>query len=162
MSKARSARTHARHFSPQAKGLIGAMLIAGALGVGAIKTTQAADMIVYKSPTCGCCGGWIDHVREAGFSVKENNTFDLQPIKAEHGVAARYQSCHTAVIGDYVVEGHVPADIISRLVAESPDIRGLALPGMPMGSPGMEGPYSERYEVLAINHDGSTYVFERR
>jgi hypothetical protein len=138
-------------------------IVAGALGIMAIKSTQAADMVVYKSPTCGCCNDWIDHMKEAGFKVEPKNRQNMSPIKAELGVAGNLQSCHTATIGGYVVEGHVPADLVRRMLDEQPDIRGIAVPGMPMGSPGMEGgPYTERYDVVAIGTDGRTSIYDRR
>jgi len=122
----------------------------------------AADIVVYKSPTCGCCTKWVEHLEGAGFSVDVENHRDLSPIKAEHGVPRRMQSCHTAKVGDYTVEGHVPADVIQRMLDEKPDIKGLAVPGMPMGSPGMEGPRKDDYDVLAIGNDGRTTVYARR
>lgn len=136
--------------------------LATALGVMAIQSTRAADLVVYKSPTCGCCDKWVEHMQDAGFSVEPRDRVDLDPVKAEHGIARHLQSCHTAVIDGYVVEGHVPADLVRRMLDERPDIRGLAVPGMPMGSPGMEGPYTERYDVLAIGSDGRTQVYDRR
>ena len=128
----------------------------------ATKGTQAADVVVYKSPTCGCCGKWVEYMKEAGFTVDVENRRDLNPIKAEYGVPRKLQSCHTAKVGGYLVEGHVPADVIRRMLKEKPDIKGLAVPGMPMGSPGMEGPHKDNYNVLAIGRDGSTEVYERR
>ncbi|MBW3534086.1 MAG: DUF411 domain-containing protein [Gemmatimonadetes bacterium] len=116
---------------------------------------------VWKSPTCGCCGGWVDHMREAGFEVEVVDTQDLRPIKAEHGVTDDLASCHTAVVDGYVVEGHVPAADIRRLLAERPDIAGIAAPGMPTGSPGMEVPGrpADAYDVVAFTRDGGRTVF---
>ncbi|MEN8175496.1 MAG: DUF411 domain-containing protein [Pseudomonadota bacterium] len=118
--------------------------------------------MVYKSPSCGCCGKWVDHLKAAGFKVDVENRRDLKPIKTEYGVPRHLQSCHTAKVGDYVVEGHVPADLITRMLEEQPDIKGLAVPGMPMGSPGMEGPRRDNYSILAMQHDGSTSVYAQR
>lgn len=132
------------------------------LGLLATQPSVAADIVVYKSPTCGCCGKWVKHMEDAGFSVDVENRRDLAPIKHELGIPGRMQSCHTAKVGDYVVEGHVPADLVKRMLDEKPDIKGLAVPGMPMGSPGMEGPRADPYDVLAIGNDGRTSVYARR
>jgi hypothetical protein len=114
---------------------------------------NAAEIItVYKSPTCGCCSDWIAHLKEAGFTVEAVDRDDLAAIKAQHQVPARLQSCHTALVDGYVIEGHVPAREIHRLLTERPPITGLAVPGMPIGSPGMEidGFTPEPYDVLAF------------
>jgi hypothetical protein len=117
-------------------------------------------VVVYKSPTCGCCEKWIGHMQGAGFAVEMHNLDDLGAIKAEAGVPAGLESCHTAKVGDYFVEGHVPAEDVKRLLAERPDARGLAVPGMPQGSPGMEqGAVPEPYDVLLVAKDGSTSVY---
>ena len=139
--------------------------LAAVLGVLALLLTQqtvAADIVVYKSPTCGCCGKWVEHMEKAGFSVEVENMNDVAPIKRELGVPGRMQSCHTAKVGDYFVEGHVPADLVKRLLADRPDIKGLAVPGMPMGSPGMEGPRKDPYDVIAIGKDGRARVYAHR
>ncbi len=128
----------------------------------AAQQTVAADIVVYKSPTCGCCGKWVEHMEKAGFSVDVENMRDVAPIKRELGIPGRMQSCHTAKVGDYFVEGHVPADLVKRLLADKPDIKGLAVPGMPMGSPGMEGPRKDPYDVIAIGKDGGYRVYARR
>lgn len=119
---------------------------------------------VIKDPNCGCCKDWIGHVRDAGFPVSFE---DLDPgaladLKASLGLQPTQVSCHTARVEDYVLEGHVPAEDIKRLLTDRPDAIGLAVPGMPMGSPGM-GPDTEReaYEVLLVARDGSTRVFTR-
>ena len=142
----------------------GSSLVAVISVFGLLATQQsvAADIVVYKSPTCGCCGKWVQHMEDAGFSVDVENRRDLTPIKAELGVPGRMQSCHTAKVGDYIVEGHVPADGVKRMLDEKPDIKGLAVPGMPMGSPGMEGPRKDPYNVIAIGNDGRLEVFARR
>ena len=118
-------------------------------------------MTVYKSPTCGCCTAWVDHVKQAGFRVTVVDTSNLEPIKARYGILPGHGSCHTATVGGYVIEGHVPAADIRRLLAERPQITGLAVPGMPVGSPGMEGPNPQRYEVLAFTRGGGSSVFAR-
>jgi hypothetical protein len=115
---------------------------------------------VYKSPTCGCCTDWVDHLKENGFEVQVTETNNLNPIKIDAGLTPSLASCHTAFIGDYVIEGHVPANDIRRLIADAPDAKGLAVPGMPAGSPGMEmGDRKDRYQVLLFNTSGQTRVF---
>lgn len=121
---------------------------------------------VYKSASCGCCANWVEHMREAGFEVEARDVPDaeLPTIKVEHGVAPGHQSCHTAVVGDYVVEGHVPADLVRRMLEEQPDIAGLAVPNMPVGSPGMEVPdgTTQAYDVIAFTDDGEQHVYASR
>jgi hypothetical protein len=112
-------------------------------------------MRVHKDPNCGCCGGWIDHLRAAGFAVTAIDTDRMSAVKARLGVPAELASCHTAELGDYVIEGHVPAAAIDRLLAERPRAKGLAAPGMPIGSPGMEGGEPEIYDVMLFGPDGS-------
>lgn len=117
-------------------------------------------LLVYRSPTCGCCESWAGHMQGAGFPVEVRDMEDIAPIKAEAGMPAGMESCHTARVGDYFVEGHVPAEDVKRLLAEKPDARGLAVPGMPQGSPGMEqGAVPEPYDVLLVAKDGSTSVY---
>jgi hypothetical protein len=133
--------------------------------VAAVNHTHTAEkptMVVYKSPTCGCCTAWVDHVEANGFRVEVRDTVDVTPVKARHGLPANLASCHTALVDGYVVEGHVPADLIVRMLRDRPDVAGIAVPGMPMGSPGMEGPYKDRYEVLTFKQDGSTAVYATR
>lgn len=118
----------------------------------------------YKTPTCPCCGAWVERMVEAGFVLKELIVLeDLAPIRARYGVPDRYASCHTGVIGNYALEGHVPPADVRRLLAEKPAAAGLSVPGMPMGSPGMEGDGSmkEAFETLLILKDGSARVFAR-
>jgi hypothetical protein len=122
-----------------------------------------ADMVVYKSPACGCCDLWVDHAQEHGFSVATVDLVeydDLVAKKRKHGIDMDLGSCHTTLVGGYVVEGHVPAHVIQRLLEEQPRIRGLAVPGMPIGSPGMEGPNARPYHVIAIGRDGSRTIYE--
>lgn len=128
----------------------------------AAQTTVAADIVVYKSPTCGCCGKWVEHMEKAGISVDVENMSNVAPIKRELGIPRRMQSCHTAKVGDYFVEGHVPAGLVKHLLDDKPDIKGLTVPGMPMGSPGMEGPRKDPYDVIAIGKDGGYRVYARR
>jgi hypothetical protein len=118
------------------------------------------DIHVYKSPTCGCCTDWVDHLKENGFKVEVTETNNLNPIKIDAGLTPSLASCHTAFVGDYVIEGHVPANDIHRLIAEAPKAKGLSVPGMPAGSPGMEvGDRKDRYQVLMFNDSGQTKVF---
>ena len=119
--------------------------------------------LVHKSPTCGCCGLWVDHLKEAGFQVEVRNSEDVMPVKQRLGVPYGKGSCHTAEIAGYFIEGHVPAEDIKRLLAEKPDAKGLVLPGMPMGSPGMEGPEgtARPYTVELVARDGTTSPFSQ-
>lgn len=141
---------------------------AGAGEPGAATRVAARDLPVvtmYKNPTCACCGEWVEHMRAAGFRVDVKEArFNLMQIKAQHGVSPNLASCHTALVGDYVLEGHVPADVVEQLVKERPQIRGLAVPGMPAGVPGMPdpGPNRDPYEILAIQQDGSTELHATR
>ena len=115
-------------------------------------------VVVHKDPNCGCCNGWIEHMRQAGFPVEARNENDMGPVKAGAGVPPGKGSCHTAMVDGYFIEGHVPAADIKRLLAERPDAKGLVLPGMPMGSPGMEMPdgRTQPYTVELVANDGST------
>jgi hypothetical protein len=122
---------------------------------------QPTIVDVYKSPTCGCCSKWVEHLRGHGFTVRTIDTEELAAFKASHRVPRQAQSCHTAVVAGYVVEGHVPAADVQRLLKERPAIAGLAVAGMPIGSPGMEvqGARAQSYDVLAFDKDGRTRVF---
>jgi hypothetical protein len=127
------------------------------------RAANAADtVVVYKTPTCGCCNDWVDHVEEHGFTVVTHDLDDLTLIKQQLGVPAGRISCHTAVVRGYTVEGHVPADLIQRMLAEKPRFRGLTVPGMPVGSPGMEGPWKQDYDVLSFDERGNVEVYARR
>jgi hypothetical protein len=121
----------------------------------------AAEITVYKSPYCGCCRAWVKHMKDHGHDMKTIEMEDLTAIKKMTGVAEPLQSCHTAVVDGYVIEGHVPAVDVARLLREKPKAKGLAVPGMPVGSPGMEGPQPEAYEVLLFQSDGSATVYAR-
>jgi hypothetical protein len=116
-------------------------------------------VLVYKTSTCGCCEGWVEHLRAAGFKVDARDVTDLMSVKTDAGVPTSMTSCHTGIVDGYVVEGHVPAEQLKRLLAERPDIAGIAVPGMRIGSPGMEGPGATPYEVLSFDGDGNTEVF---
>jgi hypothetical protein len=115
---------------------------------------------VYRSPSCGCCGGWVDHLRAGGFDVAVEMLDDVSPVAERLGVPERLRSCHTGEAGGYFVEGHVPAADIERLLRERPDARGIAVPGMPIGSPGMEmGNRRDSYHTLLVDRGGGISVF---
>ena len=116
---------------------------------------------VVKTPTCGCCNRWIAHLRRAGFQVRVTETEDVAPTARRLGVPDDLRSCHTASVGGYAIEGHVPAADIQRLLRERPAAAGIAVPGMPAGSPGMEGGGSEPYQVILFNRRGQRRVFAR-
>lgn len=139
--------------------VLGVLLSGGAFMMASHATADPTPTMiqVYKTPTCGCCTLWIDHLRASGFEVKATDLPDLSTLKAMNGVPNELSSCHTATIDGYVIEGHVPASDITRLLAERPKIAGLAVPGMPMGSPGMEHPDPRRheaYDVIAFGGQG--------
>ena len=131
-------------------------------------TTEAAPVpaaeqvlplvVVHKSPSCGCCGLWVDHMRQAGFQVEVRDEDNVNPVKERVGVPYGKGACHTAEVAGYFIEGHVPATDVKRLLVEKPDAKGLVLPGMPMGSPGMEMPdgHAEPYTVELVRRDGTT------
>jgi hypothetical protein len=123
----------------------------------------SSELAVYKSPTCGCCGAWVEHMTAAGFQAQITEVSDPGAVRGTHGVPASVASCHTALIGGYVLEGHVPAEDVRKLLAERPEALGLAVPAMPLGSPGMETPDGQRepYETLLILKGGGTRVFAR-
>ncbi len=134
---------------------LAAILLLGlsALALGAERIT------VYKDPDCGCCGAWVEHLKTNGFSVTVNDVRDMTPHKKRLGVPERLGSCHTAVVAGYTIEGHVPASDIKRLLTERPRGKGLAVPGMPQGSPGMETGKFDRYDVLLFDGNGKTAVY---
>lgn len=127
------------------------------------KAVEASDLppiTVYKTPTCGCCKEWVTHLENSGFEVQTTDVRDLSAIKKEHQIPRILSSCHTGIIDGYVVEGHVPASDVKRLVTEKPDVTGLTVPGMPIGSPGMErGATVQPYDVLTFNDLGQTSVY---
>ncbi len=143
---------------PTTRSLLAAALFALA---GIAPAFAAGDEVtMYKDPNCGCCGKWAEHMRANGFSVKEIATPKMGEVKRAAGVPQALGSCHTAKVGGYVVEGHVPAADVRRMLTEKPAIAGLSAPGMPQGSPGMEGPFpADRYDVVSVTADGKTRVF---
>jgi hypothetical protein len=141
--------------------------LAVGLAFPAFAATDGTPSIeVWKSPTCGCCGKWVEHLKQNGFAVTAKNTSPamLDRIKRQAGIEENLASCHTGLIDGYAIEGHVPAADIKRLLDERPDAIGLTVPNMPIGSPGMEQPNGEAepYDVLLVKKDGSTEVFARR
>ncbi|MDR1990870.1 MAG: DUF411 domain-containing protein [Acidobacteriaceae bacterium] len=122
------------------------------------------QMVVYKSPECGCCLNWIAHMKANGFDVKTVDVDDIDKVKRTYGVPPSAASCHTALVGNFVVEGHVPADAVSRMLREKPAIAGIAVPGMPIGAPGMEMPGGQKdpFAIVAFDKSGKTTIYERR
>jgi hypothetical protein len=136
-----------------------------ALTSAAVRDIRAGDAVkkptitVYKDPNCGCCKNWIAYLMKHGYQVDAKDTPDMPGIKRSLGVPASLTSCHTGIVNGYLIEGHVSAEDIDRLLAEKPKIAGIAVPGMPVGSPGMDGPRTQHYEVLAFDKNGKTSVF---
>lgn len=134
--------------------------VLGGLGLAAPALAEELPaMTVWKSPWCGCCGNWVEHMRAAGFEVRVEEVEDLEAVKRLAAVPDDLQSCHTARVDGYTVEGHVPASDIVRLLEERPDVLGLVVPGMPSGSPGMENGDRDPYDVLMLKRDGESEVF---
>jgi hypothetical protein len=120
---------------------------------------------VYLTPTCGCCSKWVDHMTAAGFDMPRDVMVqaELDKVAARQKVPVNLRSCHTAVVGKYVIEGHVPADVVRQLLKDAPaTVVGLSAPNMPVGSPGMEGPNAKPYSIMAFKADGSTYEYAKR
>jgi hypothetical protein len=131
------------------------------LTAGSTDAQRSATVDVYKSPTCGCCSAWVEHLRSHGFTARVVETDDVDRLKDERGVPRQVRSCHTAIVGGYVIEGHVPAQDIQRLLKERPQVAGIGVPGMPIGSPGMEvnGMKPQAFDVIAFTKQGATRVF---
>jgi hypothetical protein len=144
---------------------LGASFLALALTTGAAPsspigvTAKGPIITVYKDPSCGCCKSWIEHLVKHGYRVDAKDTPQMTEVKRTLGVPEALTACHTAIVNGYLIEGHVPAADIARLLKEKPRVAGLAVPGMPMGSPGMEGPRSQHYQVLSFDKTGKTKVF---
>ena len=136
-----------------------AVLSVGTAGVSYAQTAGTVDM--YKSPYCGCCGKWAEHMTKAGFTVKAHEVEDVPAVRKKLGMPDKLGSCHTAKVGNYLLEGHVPAEDVKRLLKEKPTALGLAVPGMPAGSPGMDVPNSPPYDALLVQKDGTTRVFSK-
>ncbi|MGB3494777.1 MAG: DUF411 domain-containing protein [Elainellaceae cyanobacterium] len=170
------------------RGAIALLLIIGSLGLGACShsaslqgsteqgstegSTQQATLVAdlppearqivsFRSPSCGCCEGWVEHMRAQGFQVEDNVVDDVEAVKREHNIPTDLASCHTAIANGYVIEGHIPAADVSRLLTEKPDVLGIAVPGMPIGSPGMEsGDIQQPYAVYTFTEDGTPEIFQ--
>jgi hypothetical protein len=141
----------------QLLGVLSAVAVAGVRPLA----QKGTAIQVYKDPTCGCCALWVEHLRKAGFSATVMDVGDMTAIKDKHGVPGQARSCHTAIVDGYVLEGHVPSEDVQRLLKQRPAVVGLAVPGMPIGSPGMEvaGMKPRPYDVLAFDKSGQTTVF---
>lgn len=134
-------------------------VVAAGIAVGAAHGQEEPVVEVYKSSTCGCCSKWVAHLEEHGFAVKATDVPNINRVKEIVGVPEGVASCHTAIVDGYVIEGHVPAEDVRRLLADRPPIAGLAVPGMPLGSPGMEGPNPQPYDVIGFDEDGELTRF---
>lgn len=139
----------------------GSVALAGFLAVRVLPRPAGVPMVVYKDPNCGCCAKWVELMKGAGFEVSARDTPNMDAIKARYRVGRAQASCHTAVVGGYVVEGHVPAEDIKRMLKEKPAVLGIAAPGMPVGSPGMEGSPKDAYNVVTFDAAGKTTVFAK-
>jgi hypothetical protein len=145
-------------------------ITAGGVALGGVSAARllavppAKQATVYKSPTCGCCRKWVEHLQKSGYTVTSHDVPDVNVYKKRYAVPDELASCHTAIVtSGYVVEGHVPADVIDKFVSEAPkDVIGIAVPGMPEGSPGMETGTTEKYDIVAFDKTGKTRVFARR
>ena len=136
--------------------ILASVALAGS-NLGFAQTSGTVDM--YKSAYCGCCGKWAEHMTQAGFTVKAHEVEDVPAVRKKLGMPDKLGSCHTAKVGNYLLEGHVPAADVKRLLKEKPKALGLAVPGMPAGSPGMDVPNSPPYHTLLVQKDGATRVF---
>ena len=151
---------------------LGVALGGAALALGAERWWRSANpgtvhagttpILVFANPSCACCHAWMDHLEANGFRASREVVADVTPLKRKYHVPDRLWSCHTGLVDGYAVEGHVPADVLRKLIAERPDVAGIAVPGMPSGSPGMEGAATERYDVIAFTRQGGTEVYATR
>jgi hypothetical protein len=138
---------------------LAALALAIALTSSGVEAQRPVAVQVFKDAWCGCCSIWVEHLKRSGFAATATDAPDMAAIKTKHGVPQNARSCHTALVGGYVIEGHVPAAEIQRLLKEKPKIAGLAVAGMPIGSPGMEGPNARPYDVLAFDKTGKTSLY---
>lgn len=143
------------------KSRLRSLLFAAALASGSVWAQTNVPVDVYKSASCGCCGKWVAHMEKNGFKVNIHEVTDVPGARKKLGMPDKLGSCHTSKVGNYVVEGHVPAADIQRLLKEKPKALGLAVPAMPPGAPGMDIPNSPAYETLLVQADGSTRVFAK-
>lgn len=137
------------------------LFVVGIVSVMALSrpVSKGKSIVVYQSPTCGCCKKWVKHLEDHGFNVKSKLVSDVTDVKMKFGLPMKLASCHTAMIDGYIVEGHVPAKAIEKLLKEKPSIKGISVPGMPMGSPGMEGFHKENFDVVSFKENGEESVF---
>lgn len=138
------------------------LLLAQPAAKSAATSAVIREIVVYKDPNCGCCKEWVKHIQRAGFVATVHDTADMASVKRSFGVPENLESCHTARVGKYSIEGHVPADVMIKLLAEQPAGRGLAVPGMPSGSPGMEGGRKDAYDVVLFDASGKTRIYASR
>lgn len=134
---------------------------AAAPGAGSAPDRQFASITVHKSPTCGCCQKWVEYMQGQGYTVTAHNMNDVTPTKREHGVPESLYSCHTSIADGYVFEGHVPADLVEKVLVERPDIAGLSAPGMPQSAPGMDIG-NEPYDIKSFTRDGQVAHYATR
>ncbi|MGF6275927.1 hypothetical protein ABIB38_004333 [Massilia sp. UYP11] len=143
------------------KRLISRAAMAAVLSIPVLAIAAGPVIDVYKTESCGCCGAWVEHLEANGFTPRVTNVANPAEYRERGGIPHELGSCHTAMIQGYAIEGHVPAADIKRLLAQKPMAKGLAVPGMPLGSPGMEGPRKDPYDVLLVQPNGKTTVFKR-
>jgi hypothetical protein len=145
--------------------LLSVFALAGATAAAALRPaplTPLPKVVVYKNASCGCCSKWIDYLKSAGFPVEVHDVDNVSEFADASGVPSALGSCHTALVEGYVIEGHVPADLIQKLLTEKPKVAGLAVPGMVLGSPGMDGSPAQHYDVVSWTKDGKTAVYAKR
>ena len=142
-------------------GIVAVLALLSFMFLPIMKSAAGPEIVIYKSPTCGCCTKWASYLEDNGFSVTQIKTQNLNTLKQNQRIPSNLSSCHTAIVDGYIVEGHVPVNAINRMLKEKPAIKGITVPGMPIGSPGMEqGTRKQPYDVLAIHADGSTAIYE--
>jgi len=145
--------------------LLSVCALVGATTAAALRPAPATTLpkiVVYKNASCGCCGKWIDYIKTAGFPVEVHDVDDVSEFAASAGVPSALGSCHTALVQGYVIEGHVPVDLIQKLITEKPKLVGLSVPGMVVGSPGMDGSPVQHYDIVSWTRDGKTAVYAKR
>jgi hypothetical protein len=148
---------------------IGGIMLIGVIAFGVALSTpgsvegpdavEGVDATVYKSPSCGCCGAWASYAEKHGMNIEVENVQDIGEAKQEQDIPGELESCHTTVLDDYVVEGHVPVDAVAKLLEEGPGVHGIGMPGMPQGSPGMPGPKNTDWTISSFTESGETSVF---
>ena len=136
------------------------LFLSGAVFLPVLAHAAMPIVDVYKSASCGCCGEWVKHMKNNGFTVRTHDVDNPSDYREKFGIPKQFGSCHTATVGGYAIEGHVPAADVTRLLAAKPKAKGLAVPAMPLGSPGMEGPRKDPFDVQLVKADGSTSVYK--